>query len=564
MGTGGEEYSGTVPLPIEAVAAALGLRPDDVEPFGRHKGKLALGLEQRLAQRTGVRYVGVSAVSPTPLGEGKTVTAIGLAMALCRLGRPAIATLRQPSQGPVFGIKGGGAGGGRAALLPADDINLHFTGDLHAVAAANNLLAALLDNHLRRGKRPLVDAATVTWQRAVDMNDKGLAHIVTGLGAPTQAPLRETGFDLTAASEVMAILALATSFADLRRRLGRILVGLNPTGEPVCAEEIGCAGAMAALLRDAVRPNLVQTSDHTPALVHAGPFGNIAHGNCSILADYAAVRLADYVITESGFGSDCGAEKFFHIKCRTSGLKPDALVLVCTVRALKLQSGRFSVQPGKPLPAGLLAEDLEALRVGAVNLQAHLDIIRLFGLPVVVAVNRFPTDTELELDEVCQIARDSGATAVAVTDAYVRGGEGAEELAQAVVTACREPGPFRFLYPLEASPEEKIETLATRLYGAAGVDYEPLARRRLALYRELGFDTLPVCIAKTQYSLSHDPHLLGRPRGFRFPIRDVRLAAGAGFLYALAGEIQTMPGLPAEPAALRIDVDPAGKITGLS
>jgi len=564
MGMGDERDSVTAPLRIEAVAAGLGLGPDDVEPFGRHKGKLALGLEQRLAPRTGVRYIGVSAVSPTPLGEGKTVTTIGLAMGLCRLGRPAIATLRQPSQGPVFGIKGGGAGGGRATLLPADDINLHFTGDLHAVAAANNLLAALLDNHLKRGKRPLLDPATVTWQRALDVNDKGLAHIVTGLGAPPQAPLRETGFDLTAASEVTAILALATSFADLRRRLGRILVGSNPAGEPVFAEEIGCAGAMAALLRDAVRPNLVQTSDHTPALVHAGPFANIAHGNCSILADYAAVRLADYVITESGFGADCGAEKFFNIKCRTSGLKPDALVLVCTVRALKLQSGRFSVRPGKPLSAGLLVEDLDALRLGAVNLQAHLDIIRQFGLPVVVAVNRFPTDTDRELDAVCQIARDNGATAVAVMNAYLRGGEGAEELAQAVVTACRAPAAFRFLYPLEASPEEKIETLATRLYGAAGVDYEPLARRRLARYRELGFGTLPVCIAKTQYSLSHDPHLLGRPRGFRFPIRDVRLAAGAGYLYALAGEIQTMPGLTAEPAALRIDVDSAGQITGLN
>ena len=459
----------------------------------------------------------------------------------------------------MFGVKGGGAGGGRSALLPADDINLHFTGDLHAVAAANNLLAALLDNHIKRGKRPVLDPATVTWQRALDVNDKGLSHIVTGLGGLPQAPVRETGFDLTAASEVMAILALATSFADLRRRLGRILVGLNPAGEPVFAEEIGGAGAMAALLRDAVRPNLVQTTDHTPALVHAGPFGNIAHGNCSILADYAAVRLADYVITESGFGADCGAEKFFNIKCRSSGLKPDAEVLVCTVRALKLHSGRFSVRPGKPLPAGLLVEDLDALRAGAVNLQAHLDIIRQFGLPVVVAVNRFPTDTEAELDEVCRIARDSGATAVAVSDAFVRGGEGAEDLAQAVIAACREPAAFRFLYPLEASPEEKIETLATRSTARPVWTTNRSPAAGWPLYRELGFGNLPVCIAKTQYSLSHDPHLLGRPRGFRFPIRDVRLAAGAGFLYALAGEIQTMPGLTAEPAALRIDVDPSAR-----
>jgi formate--tetrahydrofolate ligase len=564
MGTVGAGASENAPLKIDAIAEGLGLRPDDVEPFGWCTGNVALGLEQQLAPRKGVRYVGVSAINPTPLGEGKTVTAIGLAMALCRLGHPAIATLRQPPQGPVFGIKGGGAGGGRAALLPTDDINLHFTGDLHAVAAANNLLAAILDNHLRRGKRPVLDPETVTWQRVLDVNDKGLARIVTGLGDPPQAPLRETGFELTAASEVMAILALATSFADLRRRLGGILVGLDTAGQPVFAEAIGCAGAMAALLLNAMRPNLVQTSENTPALVHARPFGNIALGNCSILADLAAVRLADYVITESGFGADCGAEKFFNIKCRTSGLTPDAEVLVCTVRALKLHSGRFAVRPGRPLPPALLCEDLSALKAGAVNLQAHIDIIRQFGLPIVVAVNRFPTDTERELDEVGKIALDCGATAVAVTDAYVRGSEGALGLAGALVNVCKEPAAFRFLYPLEAPAREKIETLATRLYGASGVDYDPLALRRLARYCELGFGGLPVCIAKTQYSLSHDPNALGRPRGFRFPIRDVRLAAGAGFLYALAGEIQTMPGLPDEPAALRIDVDPAGKITGLT
>jgi formate--tetrahydrofolate ligase len=551
-----------MPLRIEQIAARLGVGPE-VEPFGWFKGKLALGLEKTLPPRPGARYVGVSAVSPTPLGEGKTVTAIGLAMGLCRLGHATIATIRQPSQGPVFGIKGGGAGGGRSALLPTEDINLHFTGDLHAVAAANNLLAAMIDNHLKRGLAPPLNPASVTWQRVLDLNDKGLAHIVTGLGDPPQAPLRETGFELTAASEVMAILALATSFEDLRRRLGRILVGLQPTGEPVFAEHLGCVGAMAALLRDAARPNLVQTSEETPALVHAGPFGNIAHGNSSILADYAALRLADYVVTESGFGADCGAEKFFHIKCRTSGLRPNAEVLVCTVRALKLHSGRFAVRPGKPLPPELLGEDLEALREGAVNLQAHLDIIRQFGLPVVVAVNRFPTDTDRELDEVCRLARDGGATAAAVTDAYARGGDGAEELARAVVAACEKESAFRFLYDLEASPEEKFETVATRLYGAAGVDYEPAARRRLARYEELGFGQLPVCIAKTQYSLSHDPHLLGRPRGFRFPIHDVHLAAGAGFLYALAGEISTMPGLPSRPAALRIGVDADGHITGL-
>lgn len=553
----------THPTRIETVAAGLGLSGDDWEPYGWFKGKLALGLERRLPPRPKARYIGVSAVSPTPYGEGKTVTAIGLAMGLCRLGHSAVATLRQPSQAPVFGIKGGGAGGGRAALLPADEINLHFTGDAHAVAAANNLLAAMLDNHLKRRKTPRVNPETVSWRRAVDVSDKGLASIVAGLGERPQAPLRETGFDLTAASEVMAILALAADLQDLRQRLGRIFIGLTEEGDPVFAEDIGCAGAMAALLRDALRPNLVQTSEQTPALVHAGPFGNIAHGNSSIIADQAALRLADYVVTESGFGADCGAEKFFHIKCRAGGLQPHVEVLVCTVRALKHQSGRFRVTPGKPLPAELESENEEALRAGSVNLRAHIEILRQFGLPVVVAVNRFPSDTDRELELVCRLARDYGAASAAVADPFAEGGAGAETLAQAVATAAIEPSSLRLLYDLDMTPEEKIEVLARRVYGAEHVDYQPLARRRIAQFCKLGFGKLPVCIAKTQYSLSHDPALLGRPRGFRFPIRDVRLAAGAGFLYALAGEISTMPGLPAEPAALRIDVDAHGNIRGL-
>jgi formate--tetrahydrofolate ligase len=551
------------PRPIEEIAARLGLGNDSVEPFGWNKGKLALGLERRLPERPGARYVAVTAVSPTPLGEGKTVTAIGLALGLCRLRHQAVVTLRQPSQAPIFGIKGGAAGGGCSCLLPTDDINLHLTSDLHAVAAAHNLLAAILDNHVKRGLTPRLDPASVTWRRVLDVNDKGLAHIVTGLGDVPQAPLRETGFDLTAASEVMAILALATGLEDLRRRLGRILVGQTFDGTPVFAEGLRCAGAMAALLRDAVRPNLVQTCEHTPALVHAGPFGNIAHGNSSILADRAALRLADFVITEAGFGADGGAEKLFHIKCRAGGLRPDAAVLVCTVRALKLHSGRFPLRPGQSLDPGLLTEDLEALRAGAVNLHAHLDIVRRFGLPVVVAINRFPSDTDRELEEVRWLSLEWGAAGSAVSEAFARGGSGAEELAQEVVDACRQRSDFRFLYPLEMSPEEKIEVLATQLYGADGVDFEPLARRRLAEYTALGFGNLPVCVAKTQYSLSHDPHRLGRPGGYRFPVRDVRLAAGAGFLYALAGEISTMPGLPREPAATRIDVDPEGNVTGL-
>lgn len=554
---------GESPIRIGELVQRLGLHLTDVEPCGWYKGKMALDVENRLPERPGAKYVCISAINPTPLGEGKTVTAIGLTMSLCREGHQAIVTLRQPSQGPLFGVKGGGAGGGQARLLPTEDINLHFTGDIHAVTAANNLLAAMIDNHLKRDLSPALNPASVTWRRVIDVNDAGLRHIVTGLGEGKHGPLRETGFDLAAASEVMAILALATNLADLRRRLGRILVGQTYAGNPVFAEEVRGAGAMAALLRDALRPNLVQTCEHTPALVHCGPFGNIAHGASSVLADRIALKLADYVITESGFGADCGAEKFLDIKCRTSGLIPDAVVLVCTLRALKLHSGWFSLYPGKPLPAELLSPNLDALQGGASNLQAHLDIIRQFGLPIVVAINRFPEDTDLELDFVRRLALDHGANFAVAVDAYRRGSEGTQELAQAVVSACKLPKKFSYLYALDQSLEEKIDILARRVYGAAGVDYEPQVRRRLAMFHELGFGNLPVCIAKTPYSLSHDPHLLGRPQGFRFPIRDARVAAGAEFVYAWAGDILTMPGLPGEPAATRVDVDPQGRITGM-
>lgn len=549
-------------LPVGRLAGSLGLGPADMEPRGWYQGKLALGLEQRLPERAGVRYVGVTAISPTPLGEGKTVTSIGLAMGLCRRGRKAIVTLRQPSQGPVFGVKGGGAGGGAATLEPVEAINLHLTGDLHAVAAAHNLLAAMLDNHVRRGRAPVIAPQSVTWRRAIDMNDKGLAHIISGLDNPPQAPLRETGFDLTAASEVMAIVALATSLAELRRRLGMIVVGVSPAGDPVTAEGLGAAGAMAALLKDAIRPNLVQTCEQTPALVHAGPFGNIAHGNSSVLADLAAVRLADYVVTESGFGADCGAEKLFDIKCRISGLRPAVEVLICTVRALKFQCGRFPMKAGQSAPPGLIQEDLPAIRAGFANLQAHLDILHRFGVPVVVAVNRFPTDTDAELELIRSLVQDAGADAV-ISEAFSRGGAGSEDLAAAVESACQKPSRFQYLYPLDIPATQKLEILTREVYGGDGIDLSPLAERRLAQFRDWGFGNLPICVAKTQYSLSHDPALLGRPRGFRLPIRDVRLAAGAGFLYALAGEISTMPGLPHEPAALRIDVTEDGRITGL-
>lgn len=555
--------SEVAPRPITQLIAELGLKPTDVEPVGWYKGKLALGLERLLEDRPRAKYIGVTAISPTPLGEGKTVMAIGLAMGLCRLGKRAIATLRQPSQGPVFGIKGGGAGGGMAHLLPAQEINLHFTGDIHAVTAAHNLLAAMLDNHVQRRLTPLLDPLKITWRRVIDLNDKGLSEIITGLGQHPQAPLRETGFDLTAASEIMAILALATSLGDLQTRLGRIVVGQNSEGRFVQASEIGCVGAMTALLRDAIRPNLVQTCEHTPAIVHAGPFANIAHGNSSVLADLAAVRLGDFVVTESGFGADCGAEKLFDIKCRVSGVMPDVEVLVCTIRALKYQSGRFNIKPGKPLPESLFQEDLDALQAGRANLEGHLDILRKYGIPIVVAINRFPTDTDREIQLVREIALAAGATHVAVSDAFARGGIGSEDLARQVISACQYPSQFRFLYDLKQPLIEKLEILAREIYGADGIEVEPLAKKQLEAFQNAGFGELPVCVAKTQYSFSHDSKLLARPTGYRFPIREARLSAGAGFVYVLAGEMSTLPGLPGSPAALRIRVDDAGNISGV-
>ncbi|NQV28982.1 MAG: formate--tetrahydrofolate ligase [Rhodopirellula sp.] len=550
------------PRPIHEIARQLGLGSDDVEPYGWFKGKLKAGLDVQRHSEKVARYVGVTAVNPTPLGEGKTVTAIALSMALSQLGHRSIATLREPSLGPVFGIKGGGAGGGKATLLPADDINLHFTGDMHAVAAANNLLAAMIDNHVQRGQRPVVDPATISWRRCVDMNDKGLAHIVSGLDNRPQAPLRETGFDLTAASEVMAILSLATSLTDLRQRLGRITVGFTETGEPVIADDLQCAGAMAALLRDALRPNLVQTCEHTPALVHTGPFANIAHGNSSVLADQIAMQVADFVITESGFGADCGAEKLFNIKCRTSGLRPSAEVLVCTVRAIKYHSGQFDVHPGRELPVEMLDENPDALRAGIANLQAHVDIIRRFGVPVIVAINRFPSDVDGDINLLKQLANDMGVEAV-VIEPFTNGGAGTVDLARTVVDVCSSDSHFEFLYPSDLPLEEKLEAVATEIYGADGVDLLAGVHGKLQTYSSLGFGDLPICIAKTQYSLSHDPKLLGRPKGFRLPIRDVHLASGAGFIYAIAGDISTMPGLPRSPAAQRIDIDKDGQIVGL-
>lgn len=548
---------------IGDLTVALGLTPDDVEPCGWYKGKFALGLESDLRDRPLAKYINVTAINPTPLGEGKTVTSIGLAMGLTRIGKRALVTLRQPSQGPLFGIKGGGAGGGKSSLFPADQINLHFTGDIHAISAATNLLAAIIDNHLARKATPLIDPETVSWNRCVDVCDRSLRSVQTGVGDQERWINRDAAFDLTPASEIMAILALAVSLEDLSLRLGRIVVGLTQDGQPVRVDDLRVTGALTAILRDALRPNLVQTVEGTPAIVHAGPFANIAHGNSSVLGDLIALRLADYVVTESGFGADCGAEKFFDIKCRVSGLKPDLEVVVCTVRALKFHSGRFVVKAGRPLPPELLTEDLQAIRDGGVNLQAHISILRGFGLPVVVAINRFPDDTPAELAEIRRIALEAGAADVAVSNCFAEGGAGAEDLARAVVEAASLPADFQFLYSIDLPPEEKLHLIATRVYGGAGIEILPEAARQLALYSRLGYASLPVCIAKTQYSLSHDPLLLGRPTGFRIPIREVRLAAGAGFLYALAGQIQTMPGLPSQPAAFRISVDPDGTIRNL-
>lgn len=551
------------PKPVAEIAALLGLDEKSVEPYGWYAGKLALGLHERITDRPTGKYIGVTAINPTPFGEGKTVVSIGLAMAIARRRHRSIVTLREPSLAPVFGIKGGGAGGGRCRLLPSEDINLHFTGDLHAVAAANNLLAAMVDNHCQRKLAPAMHPDGILWRRVIDISDKGLAHIETGLDNVPQAPRRHTGFDLTAASEVMSILALATSLADLRTRLGRIVVARSLEDELVTAEQIGAAGAMTALLRNALRPNLVQTAEHTPAFVHAGPFANISHGNSSVIADLTALRLADYVVTESGFGSDLGAEKFFNIKCRAEGLRPDAEVLVCTVRALKFQSGRFDVRPGRPLPGSLLQEDLDALKAGFANVEGHLASLHAYGIPVIVAINQFPTDTRAELSLLSSLALEAGATGVTQTSAFSDGSDGSLELADAVIEACAGANRFQRLYPLELSYENKIAKIATQAYGADGVDFHEGIAEQLREFSRRGFPDLPVCIAKTQYSLSHDPKRLGRPIGFLLPVREVRLCAGAGFILVITDGINLMPGLPRDPAACRIDVDIEGRITGL-
>ncbi len=550
-------------LPITAIATALGIQEDELELHGKHKAKVALSLMKRLATRPNGKYIDVTAITPTPLGEGKTTTTIGLSMALNRVGCRTIAAIRQPSLGPVFGIKGGAAGGGYAQVVPMEEFNLHLTGDVHAISLAHNLLAAMIDNSITHGNKLRIDPLTITWPRVVDVSDRALRKIVIGLGGRENGYPRESGFDISVASEVMAILGLTTSLRDLRQRLGRIVIGLNSEGGAVTAEDLQSAGAMAVLLRDAIKPTLVQTTENTPVFVHAGPFANIAHGNSSIIADLIGLKLADCVITESGFGADMGMEKFMNIKCRYSGLTPDAVVMVCTVRALKSHSGRYRVVAGKPLDPGLAREDLESVATGCANLEKQIENARLFGVPVVVAINPFHSDTPAEIELVRQRSLAAGAEGAYVSEVWAKGGAGGEELARAVLKAAERPKQFRFLYELDRPIKEKIETIATKIYGADGADYLPAAEQQIKKYTDLGYATLPICMAKTHLSISHDPALKNRPRNFRVPIREVRASMGAGFLYPLLGEMRTMPGLPSEPNTWKIDLDDDGNVVGL-
>jgi len=604
--------------PITLIAEELGLLPSEIEQYGDTKAKVKLEVLERLKKVPDGKYIDVTAITPTPLGEGKTTTTVGLSQALgAHLGKNVITCIRQPSQGPTFGIKGGAAGGGYSQVVPMEEFNLHLTGDIHAITAANNLLAAAIDARMfheadatdeqlfnrllpadKSGKRHFthsmvvrlekfhivaddpedltpdqrrklcrldIDPATITWRRVMDTSDRFLRGITIGEGPEEKGFTRETGFDITVASEIMAILALTTSLKDMRERFGRIVIGISKDGSAVTAEDLGVAGAMTVLMRDAIKPNLMQTVEGTPVFVHAGPFANIAHGNSSIVADKIALKLADYVITESGFGADMGMEKFFDIKTRYSGLIPSAVVMVATIRALKMHGGGPKVVAGKPLDPAYTNENLELLKAGMGNLTHHIQTAKKYGIPVVVAVNRFLSDSPAELELVRKSAIESGAEDAVICDHWEKGGEGAIGLAEAVVKACEKPAEFKFLYPLDWSIKQKIETIAREVYGADGVDYLPEAEERIAEYTRLGFDKLPICMAKTHLSLSHDPTLKGVPTGFRIPIRDVRASVGAGFLYPILGTMSTMPGLPTRPIFMEIDIEPdTGKIVGLS
>jgi formate--tetrahydrofolate ligase len=552
------------PRPIDDIAAELGLRPDEIERYGATKAKVTLGAIERVERENPRgKYVVMTAITPTPLGEGKTTTTVGVVQGLNRIGRKASVAIRQPSLGPVFGIKGGAAGGGHSQVIPMEDFNLHLTGDIHAIGAAHNLASAFLDNHLHHGNKLDIDPYSIRWPRVVDISDRALRKVNIGLGGKTNGVPRESEFVITVASEVMAILALATDVFDLRARLGRIVVATDRSGAAVTTEDLGVAGAMTVLLLDAIKPNLLQTLEGGPAYVHCGPFANIAHGNSSILADRVALATSEIVVTEAGFGADMGAQKFFDIKCRASGLAPDCAVVVATVRALKMHGGVGKIVAGKPLDPALLEENPDAVRAGGENLAAHLEMVRKYGVPVVVAINAFPGDADSEFEAIREVALAAGARDAVVTTHWADGGAGAEALAAAVWDATQEESSFQLLYPDEMPLAEKIETIATEAYGADGVDFAPTASKALAEYEQLGFGHLPVCVAKTHLSISHDPTLLGRPTGFRMPVRDVKLAAGAGFIYPLAGDMRTMPGLPTHPAGEKVDIDDEGKAVGL-
>ena len=540
--------------PIEEIASKIGLAPDDLELYGKYKAKVTLDAWQRVKDRPDGKLILCTAINPTPAGEGKTTTSVGLADALSRRGRKAAAALREPSMGPCFGMKGGAAGGGYAQVVPMEDINLHFTGDFHAITTAHNLLAALIDNHIFQGNALDLDVNRIVWKRVLDINDRALRHVVTGLGGRVHGIPRESGFDITVASEMMAILCLADGLADMKRRLGRILIGWTRAGRPVHAEELGATGALTLLFKDAIKPNLVQTIEGTPALIHGGPFANIAHGCSSVMGTKYALKCADYIVTEAGFGADLGAEKFFDIKCRLAGLSPDAVVIVATVRALKMNGGVPKDE--------LSAENLDALRKGAANLEKHIENIGKFGLPAVVAVNVFPTDTEAELSLLEELCARLGAKCVR-SEVWAKGGEGGLALADAVTEALGKPADFHPIYDAKKSIAEKIETIAKEIYGADGVDFTPEAKKQMAEMEALGMTETPVCMAKTQYSFSDNPALLGRPSGFRITVRELRASCGAGFVVALTGNVLTMPGLPKVPAAMGMDISEDGVIAGL-
>jgi formate--tetrahydrofolate ligase len=550
-------------LHIAEIAKKYGIMEDELELHGKWKAKVELSILDRLKDRPLGKYIDVTAITPTPLGEGKTVTTIGVSQALGHIGKKVFTCIRQPSLGPVFGIKGGAAGGGWSQVIPMEDFNLHLTGDVHAVSLAHNLLAAFIDNHLFHGNKLNIDPQTIQWRRVVDVSDRALRNIVIGLGGPDNGIPRETGFDIAVASEVMAILALTSDKKDIRERLGRIIVAQTYDGKPVTAEDLKCAGSMAVLMADAIKPTLMQTIEHTGVFVHAGPFANIAHGNSSIIADRIALRLADFVVTESGFGADLGMEKFMDIKCRASGLVPDCVIIVASIRGLKMHGGGEKVVPGKPIPETYGKENVALVEKGCENLTKQIENAKMFGVPVVVAVNRFDSDKDSEIEAVKKAAVAAGAEGAYTSLVWAKGGAGGEELAKAVVAAAGKPKKFKFLYDLKDSIEKKIETIATKIYGASGINIFPDVKKKIKKFEKLGYGKLPICMAKTHLSLTHDPEIKGRPKNFVVPIKDIRLSAGAGFIYPLLGDMRTMPGLPTTPAGEVVDFNKDGVIDGL-